>query len=180
MSIVNNPVHLCLTGSLSLGEARYLDFASAVLLNLAVLFIVEQVYNLATVNFEEAHVKFDSCRRQLVHVSDSVLSHSRHCVSLTRACLTIGEQGHDSSFEQTWQQVLDLVLVDRIGVLLFRVSIVKVEIVVLNILGYAVDFVLWIVNRNLRVRHRHDVDLAVGCLLLEEWALTHTDADLHL
>ena len=60
------------------------------------------------------------------------------------------------------------------------VGIVKVEITVLNILCDAVDLVLRIVDMNLGVRDRHDIDLARQSLFLKERSFAHAHAYVHL
>ena len=63
---------------------------------------------------------------------------------------------------------------------MFCVSIVKFKVVVLDILGYTVDFELRIVDVNVRVADGHDIDLATFCLFLKKGTLANAHADAHL
>ena len=65
-------------------------------------------------------------------------------------------------------------------VLAFRVRVVELELVVLDVLGDPVDLELRVVERDARVRHRDDINFAVLRLFFEERAFAHTHADAHL
>ena len=82
MPIVDDLVHLLFTSRLLLSQTDDLDLVVAILLDLKLFLVVKKVDALAAINFEEAHVESHASWRQLVHVLDGILGHSRHCECL--------------------------------------------------------------------------------------------------
>jgi len=73
-----------------------------------------------------------------------------------------------------------LELVEGLHVLLLRIRVVKVEVTILNIFGYAVNFELRVVDVNLGVRDGHYIDLTLLSLFFEKRPFSHADTDFHL
>ena len=167
MPVVNDLVHLLRTGRQTLGQADDLNLGVSILLNCQVFLVVEQVNDFTAVNLEETHVEFHVRGGQLKHVPDSLLRRSRDRESLTRTCLSVGKQRHDSSLEQGRDEIFDLVLVQGSGVLILRVSVVEIKVTVLNVLCYSVDLELWVVDVDLGVGNGDHIDLSLLCLLFE-------------
>ena len=180
MPVVNDLVHLLRTGRQTLGQADDLNLGVSILLNRQVFLVVEQVNDFTAVNLEETHVEFHVCGGQLKHVPDSLLRRCRNRESLTRTCLSVGKQRHDSSLEQGRDEVFDLVLVQRSSVLILRVSVVEIKVTVLNVLCYSIDLELWVVDVDLGVGDGDHIDLSLHCLLFEEGPLAHANANVHL
>ncbi len=76
----------------------------------------------------------------------SLLSHLRHGEGFPRAGLSIGKASHDAVFEQRGQKGLDLILVDVITRLLLREDIIELEIIVFDVLGDSIYFVLTLMD----------------------------------
>ena len=66
------------------------------------------------------------------------------------------------------------------GLLVFGIGIVEVEVVVLDILGDAIDLELWVVDTDIGIGDGHDIDLTAICLFIEQWTLAHAHTDVHL
>jgi hypothetical protein len=74
-----------------------------------------------------------------------------------------------------------LELVHFLGALRIRKDVVKLEISVLDVFGYAIHFELAFMHHHLGVGCAHTVDLtALHIFLLEEWTLPDADAETHL
>jgi len=73
-----------------------------------------------------------------------------------------------------------LELIERLHIFVFRIRIVKVEVVVLNVFGNTVNFELWVMDVNLGVGDGHYVDFTLLSLLFKERPFSHTDTDIHL
>lgn len=63
--------------------------------------------------------------------------------------------------------------------LVVSISIVKNEVMFLNILCDTINFYFGLVNCNFGVKARHSINLACHCLFFEEWALAYADAYIH-
>lgn len=59
-------------------------------------------------------------------------------------------------------------------------SVIKFKLLVVNVFGDAVDFVLAIVHDQIRIRTRHNVYFAVGQLVLKDGPFLHTDTNFEL
>ena len=64
--------------------------------------------------------------------------------------------------------------------MIFAECVVKFEVCVLDCLGNAVNFIATVMYNNFRILNRHNVDLSISKLLLENWPLLKTDANFHL
>ena len=62
----------------------------------------------------------------------------------------------------------------------FAEGIVKFEFCVLYRLRHAIHFVLAVVDVDLGIDYRNDIDLALSKLLMEYWSLLEANANLHL
>ena len=102
------------------------------------------------------------------------------CERLARACLAIGKESDDPFLENGGEKVFDLISVNIVRILSVRVSVVEGEVVVLDELGDAVHFVLWLVDRDARISASNRVDLACLHLLGKERSFPDTDANVHL
>ena len=65
-------------------------------------------------------------------------------------------------------------------ILTLRVSVVKHKVAVLNELGDAVNFELRVVQADVWVRDRHDINFSSHRLLRKEWTFPHADTYAHL
>ena len=144
-----------------------MNFIVAIFLNRQVFLVVEQVNDFTAVNLEETHVEFHVCGGQLKHVPDSLLRRCRDRESLTRTCLSVGKQRHNSSLEKGRDEVFDLVLVQGPSVLILRVSVVEIKVTVLNVLCYSVDLELWVVDVDLGIGNGDHVNLPFHSFLFE-------------
>jgi len=64
--------------------------------------------------------------------------------------------------------------------LVVAVSVVEDELVVLDVLCYAIYFNFWLVNPDFGVATRDRVDFSNDSFLLKQWSFTHADTDVHL
>ena len=62
----------------------------------------------------------------------------------------------------------------------FRIGVVEVKVIVLNVLGDSVYLELGVVNLDLGVEHCHHINLTTLRLLFEEGSLPHANTDAHL
>ena len=134
-----------------IGQPRNLDTVILILHDVQSLFVVQQVQTSSTVNFEKTH----TYETATIYNAEKLIHHRFlkpvHRKSLARASLPIGEASHDPFVGQKWNQWLQRVLVKILSVLLLIESIVKSELMVLHVLGYAIHSVLGLVNLDLRV-----------------------------
>jgi hypothetical protein len=91
MPIINYVEHLFLAFSLALLEAWNLDLTVCILLDDELLFTIEQIKELATINLKERHVERTITITRIEDIMHRSLRCIRNRVRLSRASLTISE-----------------------------------------------------------------------------------------
>ena len=168
-------------------ESGNLDCVRLVLAQLEFIVFVEKIIDFAAVDFVHGH-----CHREiplvilpivnatLEEILDSDALDAVHCVRLAGARLPVRENGHYSLIEYQIKDGPHLVEVQLLVGFVLAESIIKFEFRVFNCFGHSINFILAIMNENLRVRYRDYIYLAVRQLLLEDRPLLEAHTDLHL
>jgi hypothetical protein len=103
-----------------------------------------------------------------------------HCISLSRARLSIGKNSNDALVEHKINDGSDGIKIHLLVVLVLAENIIKLEFLCINILSDAINFVLWLVHYHSRIDRRQAVDLLVRRLLLEQRPLFYAHRNLQL
>lgn len=116
----------------------------------------------------------------LEEILDSDALQAVHRVSFSRTGLSVGEYGDDTLVEYEIQNRTNLIEIQLFVGLIVRERVVEPELCVFNRLAHSVYFVFAVVDYDLWVRDRDDIDLTISKLLLENGALLEAHTDLHL
>jgi hypothetical protein len=98
-----------------------------------------------------------------------------HGVSLTGSCLSVGEDGHDSDVKNKVDYGADCVEVEFLVRLVFVESIIKLELLVVHVLGDAIYLEFRLVYDDFRVLGGNTINLLVLCFMLEKGPLFDTN-----
>ena len=108
------------------------------------------------------------------------LSDIRNGECFAGACLAVSKKRNNALLEECGEERFDLELVNMCRGFLVPVSIVKHELMVLDIFGDPINFYFRLMYLNTRVKTAYCVDLAQNDLLFEQWSFTHADTNVHL
>ena len=168
-------------------EASDLDRVGFILAKFEFVMIIEKIVDFATVNF--VHGYGDSeIPLVILPIIDTAFKKIFYCnalnavhgVGLARASLTIGKDRYYTLIENQVKDRTHLVEVELFIALPFAEGIVKFELCVLDRLRHAIHFVLAVVDEDLGIHYRNDINLALSKLLMEYWTLLEANANLHL
>lgn len=164
-------------------QTEHLNFIILVLEDLKLLFIIEQIEALSSINLEHRHIKFTSIIFLLSNSKNviyCIFGDGINCKGLTRSSLAIRKACYDSIVKNTWQQVFDRKLVHILRIFVLIKSVVKGKVGVVNILGYSIDLDFGLMHHNFWITGTNRIDLSFCVLLLKKWSFPDANAYVHL
>lgn len=92
-----------------------------------------------------------SFRQLLIELVDNLLLYSIHSVCFSRTCLSISETSYYSILQKIRNQRFKNKLVNIVTILFFIESVIKSKLMVLNVFGDSVYFVLGFMDFDFRI-----------------------------
>lgn len=187
ITLLNQIQNLIIVVDELLFETSDLNHVVFILSQTELLMLVQEIVEFATINLIHRNGNseiplmifpiVDTSLEQILH-SDTLKA--VHSVGFSRASLPIRKNGDDALIENKIQNWTNLVEVKLLVGLAVREGIIKSKLSVFDCFGHSIYFVLAIVDDDLWVGHRYDVNLTIRELLLENGALLEAHTDLHL
>jgi len=162
-------------------KAVHLNSIIFVLQNLKLLFVVEKVHTLASINFKHRHIKLSSGERlrYLENIVYCVFCYriDRECFS--GACLPICKTRDNTTIKNGRHQIPNRKLVHVLRILIFIESIIELEVSVLDVLCNAVNLNFGLVHYNVGVRRTYTINFPHVKFFIEKRPFPDTDANVH-
>lgn len=114
------------------------------------------------------------------HVPNAGGLNPLHGKSLATARLPISKTSDHTFVEKTLNARTHHTVIKNTRVFLLPKSIIQLEINRVDVLCDSIDLHLRLMHPDLRVAHADRIEIAFLNLLLENWSLSHTDANSHI
>lgn len=149
--------------------------------------IIKKIVNLATVNFIHRNcyckitlMVFPVVNTSIKKIFDGDILQTIHRISLSWASLTISKDSYDTLIENKIQNWSDLEKVKLFIGLIVSKRIVKFELSIVNHFCDTIDLVFTVMNYDLWIWHRYNVDFTISQFIMKNGSLFETYRNFHL